>query len=163
MNVFNFSEIQRKIKQTNEELMILLSKQSQNYFFNSWRQHGFEGVKWKEVQRRKPETKAYKYPKTKGLQRQTKPILVGAGFGKRGGTLRRAVSNMSNTAQISTGRVRMVVDLPYANIHNEGGVGKAFGKHEFKMPKRQFVGQTKELTDKQTKLISKTIDKLWQD
>lgn len=143
-------------------LYVKLANQAQNYFVSSWRKQGWDGVSWKEVKRREPDTNAYKYPKKKGLQRQTSPILVGAGYKKRGGTLRRAVSNMMSTAQYSTFGVKMIVNLPYAKIHNEGGKGKAFGKHSFTMPKRQFIGQTRELTDKQLKLIKTEIDKIFK-
>jgi len=158
----NFTQVRQKLEQSKRELLVLLPNQAQNYFLDSFKKQGFDGQPWKEVQRREDGTKAYKYPKTKGFQRRTSPILVGAGYRVRGGTLRRAVSNMSRTAQIQTNGFRMVVDLPYAKIHNEGLDGKAFGKHAFKMPKRQFIGQTTELTQLQTKLITKTIDRVWR-
>jgi phage gpG-like protein len=36
-------------------------------------------------------------------------------------------------------------DSPYAAIHNQGLMGKAWGKHSFKMPKRQFIGNSRKL------------------
>jgi len=158
----NFTQVRQKLEQSQRELMVLLSKQAERYFLDSFKKQGFDGQPWKEVQRREDGTKAYKYPKSKGLQRRTSPILVGAGYRVRGGVLRRAVSNMSRTAQIRTNGFRMVVDLPYAAIHNEGLDGKAFGKHAFKMPKRQFIGQTAELTRMQEQLITKTINRIWK-
>jgi phage gpG-like protein len=68
---------------------------------------------------------------------------------------------MARTAEIDNNRFRMIVDLPYAAIHNEGGEGKAFGKYPFTMPKRTFVGQTNELTTMQRGQIDKTIKKIW--
>ncbi len=153
MDHFNFSEVKQKIEQANREIMVALSNQAQNYFVSSWRKQGFNGEPWKEVQRRESETKAYKYPKKKGLQRRTSPILIGAGFKTRGGTLRRAVSNMARTADISTGRARMVVDVHYAGYNNEGTDN---------LPKRQFVGQTQELTNMQQKKIVEIVDKIWK-
>ena len=158
----NFSQVRQKLEQSQRELLVLLPNQAQNYFLSSFKNQGFDGQPWKEVQRREDGTKAYKYPKSKGLQRRTSPILVGAGYKVRGGTLRRAVSNMSRTAQIRTNGFRMIVDLPYAAIHNEGLTGKAFGKHSFKMPKRQYIGQTAELTRMQEELIKRTIDRIWR-
>jgi phage gpG-like protein len=142
-------------------LYVNLAKQAQNYFASSWRKQGFDGVSWKEVKRREPNENAYKYPKKGGAQRRTSPILIGAGLDKHGGTLRRAVSNMSNSTKYRTNGIIMTVNLPYAKIHNEGGKGKAFGKYTFNMPKRQFVGQTRELTEKQLKLIKTEIDKIF--
>jgi len=130
MNKFNFEEVQKRLIGAERETLVLLSNQAQNYFLSSFRKQGFDGKTWQEVQRRDPSTKAYKYPKTKGLQRRTSPILVGAGFRVRGGKLRRAVSSIARTAEINTSsgggnsRLRMVVDLPYAKIQNEGGTIK---------------------------------------
>ena len=153
MNRFNFEQGQKKLVQSRRELLVLLSNQAQNYFAESFQKQGFNGEPWKEVKRRTPGTKSYKYPKSKGLQRRTSPILVGAGYKVRGGILRRAVSTMARTAQISTNRLRMVVDIDYAEYLNKGTE---------KMPRRQFVGQTEELTRMQKELINRIITKIWQ-
>ena len=153
MERFNFSEVKQKIEQSNREVMVALSNQAQNYFVSSWRKQGFNGEPWKEVQRRESGTKAYKYPKKKGLQRRTSPILVGAGFKARGGTLRRAVSNMSRTAVIGNWSSRMIIDVPYAGYLNEGTKN---------MVARTFVKQVQELTDMQQKKITQIIDKVWK-
>lgn len=153
MDRFNFGEIKQKVEQSKREVMIELSNQAQNYFLSSWKKQGFNGQAWKEVQRRTPGTKVYKYPKSKGLQRRTSPILIGAGFKTRGGELRRAVSNMARTAQIGNGTIKMIVDIPYAGYLNEGTPN---------MPKRQFVGQTDELTQMQEKKLTEIIDRIWQ-
>jgi phage gpG-like protein len=161
MNRFNFEEVKQKLDQTKREVLVLLSTQAQNYFLSSFKKQGFNGENWQEVQRRIPGTKAYKYPKTKGLQRRTSPILVGAGYKIRGGTLRRAVSMMARTSTIGNGTLKMVVDLPYASAQNKG-TKNAGRNHSITIPERRFVGQTQELTDKQSKLISKTVDKIWK-
>ena len=151
---FKLEEVKMKLAQSEREVMVLLSNQAQNYFLQSWRNQAFDGESWKEVQRRTEGTKAYKYPKEKGLQRRTAPILVGSGWKKRGGTLRRAVSTMSRTAEnIGPFKVRMIVDLPYAKVINEGGRN---------MPQRQFVGQTAELTRMQTEKIENIISRIWK-
>lgn len=150
---FNFDQVKQKLIQSRREMLVLLSNQAQNYFANSFKTGSFGGKKWKEVQRRTPGTAAYKYPKTKGLQRRTSPILVGAGYGVRGGTLQRQVSMMARTAAISSDKLRMVVDSEYGGYHNDG-TGKTV--------KRQFVGQTPELTVMQTKTINEIISRIWQ-
>ena len=153
LNRFNFENVKKNLERTYRELLVLLSNQAQNYFVDTFTKQGFNGDPWKEVQRRDPKTKAYKYPKTRGLQRRTSPILVGAGYKIRGGVLRRAVSTMARTAAISNHQLRMIVDLPYAGYLNEGTE---------KMVKRQFVGQTEELTRMQTTKINEVILKIWQ-
>lgn len=122
MDKFGFEETRQRIIETNRQLLTLLSVQAQNYFVKSFTNQGFNDKPWKEVQRRDPKTRAYKYPLTKGLQRRTAPILTGAGYKHRGGTLRRAVGTMSSTAQITGMQIRMTVDVPYAQIHNDGGI-----------------------------------------
>ena len=161
MDHFNFKEIKKQIEHSNREIMTVLANQAQNYFVSSWRKQGFDGKAWNEVQRREPGTKAYKYPKKKGLQRRTQPILVGAGYKSRGGTLRRAVSNMARTAEISTGKLRMIVDLPYAKAMNEGTDNAGRGHHTT-IPARTYAKQTVELTGMQEKKITQIIDKIWK-
>lgn len=156
---FNFQEITKRLQGAERETLVLLSNQAQNYFLSSFKNQGFDGKPWQEVQRRTEGTNAYKYPKTKGLQRRTSPILVGAGFKIRGGTLRRAVSSMADTAQITTSggggtsKLRMVVDLDYAKYNNEGG------GH---LPKRQFVGQTAQLTEMQLAKIKEITKRIFK-
>ena len=156
---FNFEEIAKRLQTAERETLVLLSNQAQNYFLSSFKNQSFDGKPWQEVQRRTEGTNAYKYPKTKGLQRRTSPILVGAGFKIRGGTLRRAVSSMADTAQITTSggggtsKLRMVVDLDYAKYNNEGG------GH---LPKRQFVGQTAQLTEMQLAKIKEITKRIFK-
>lgn len=153
MSKFNFDFIRKQLQQTEREILVLLSNQAQNYFLQSFKNQSWDGKKWQEVKRRAPGTKAYEYPKKKGLQRRTSPILVGAGWKTRGGTLRTAVSVMARTAQINNSGFKMILDVPYAVYHNEG-----MGNN----PKRQFVGQTAELSKMQKDKITQTIDKIWR-
>jgi len=150
---FGLGDVQKRLKEGQRKLMVSLTNQAQNYFLDSFTKQGWDGKDWQEVQRRITDTKAYKYPKTKGLQRRTSPILVGAGYKIRGGTLRRAVSAMSRTAQINGLQSRMVIELPYAKFNNEG---------TDKLPQRKFVGQTSQLTEMQRNIIDKQIKEIWQ-
>ena len=142
---FNFDKVLSKMEAVKNQLPRLLAKQAENYFTASFSNQGFNHKAWKEVKRRIEGTNEYKYPKRRGLSRRTKPILVGTG------ALRRATSNSTRTLYPKF--IRLVVDLPYAAVHNEGGENT---------PKRQFMGQTKELTQKQIKLIEGKIDEVWQ-
>ena len=60
---------------------------------------------------------------------------------------------MNRTAEISGLKMRMIVDLPYAKYNNEG---------TDKLPKRQFIGQTQELSEMQRNSIDKIIKKVWK-
>lgn len=179
-NRFNFDQVKQNLERTKRELPVRLAKQAENYFTASFTKQGFDGKKWKEVNRRIPGTYEYKYPKSKGLTRRTKPILIGSG------ALRRAVSNSIRNATFEL--VELQVDLPYAQIHNQGGTinigahkkvihfnGKKFSKiskathaqkvdvgaYSVVMPKRTFMKQTNELTVMQDKTIKTAIDRIW--
>lgn len=138
MSKFGFEEVIKKVEQTKRELPVRLANMTQNYFVLSWRKQGFDDGKWQEVRRRIPGTPEFKYPKTKGLSRRTKPILV------ESGELRRRVANSVVVAEWNA--IRLLVDLPYADKMNKT---------------RQFIGQTKELTQKQTIMVESFFDKVW--
>lgn len=141
---FGFNEVLRKVEQTKREVPKKVANATQNYFVLGFRKQGFNNNAWKEVKRRIPGTPEFEYPKTKGLSRRTKPILIGTG------KMRRDVANSVVVAEWPT--VKLVVNSPYAIFHNEGAGN---------LPKRQIVGQTKELSDKQTHIIETEFKKIW--
>lgn len=148
---FNFDKILKEFPELKRKLLVGLGKQAQNYFFKSFKDQGFDGQDWDNVKRRIEGEKAYEYPKTKGLQRRTSPILIGAGLKKRGVTLAKAVSTMSQTASfVGSTQLRMKVNVPYAGYLNEGTPN---------MPARTFVRQTQKLTTMQQKRIENEVTK----
>jgi hypothetical protein len=140
-----FADVRRKIEQTKNVLPRLIANQAQNYFVMSWRNQGFDGNRWQEVKRRIPDTDEYKYPIKKGLARRTRPILIG-----KTGRLRRKVAN--SVVLANWNMIKLLVDLPYAAVHNEG---------TDKIPKREFMGQTSELTRMQRQRIDSFFDQVW--
>ena len=75
-------------------------------------------------------------------------ILIGEGRG----TLRNSIKVLRTRFEaIVVGSTGLV----YARIHNFGLMGKAFGKHSFKMPKREYIGKSTELE----KVIKTKIEK----
>lgn len=146
-NHLSFDGLKGFIQTVRDRLPTLLANQAQNYFVSSFDKQGFDGQKWPEVQRRIPGTLAYKYPVKTDLSRRTRMILIGKGATK----LRRAVNN---SVRVKTWPlVQLVVDLDYAKAHNEGNP-----RHN--LPKRQFMGQTDELTQIQKDLIKRELDKV---
>lgn len=141
---FNFTEVKRKIEQTKRELPIVLAKETEKAFVENFTTSGFFGKTWQVPQRRVPGTNAYKYPKKRGLSRRTKPTLTLTG------RLRRAVGTSTRVKTFDL--IKLVVDLKYAARHNDGLDG---------MPKRQFMGESPELTKKQKAIITKFFDKVW--
>lgn len=135
MNKFNFKRVIDNIEQVKRELPRILANDAQNYFLSSWKKQGYNGKSWAEVQRRMPDTAAYKYAKPKSGR--TKPILIGTG------RLRRAVSNIAGRARITYSKynfnVKLEIDkntVPYADYINKGTT---------KMVARQFMGNAPEL------------------
>lgn len=56
------------------------------------------------------------------------------------------------------GKVTISNEVPYARVHNEGlRAGRGRG---FKMPKRQFIGESRELTKKVEEIIETEIGKI---
>ncbi|MDR1848325.1 MAG: virion morphogenesis protein, partial [Bacteroidales bacterium] len=58
------------------------------------------------------------------------------------------------------GEAHIVSNLPYSAVHNEGGQAKVFGKYSFTMPKRQFMGESRELNNKIVKQLDEDITKI---
>jgi phage gpG-like protein len=140
---FRFDIIGKEFKMQSTSLMREIAMANKNYFLQSFKRGGWGSDNWQEVDRRIKGTKAYEYPKSKGLRRRTRPILVGKG------SLRRAVN--SSVKSVLPNRVKFEVDLPYAAIHNEGLImrgGKA-------MPQRQYMGENAETNKLNKSIIQK--------
>jgi phage gpG-like protein len=117
-----------------------LAEESINFFQDSFRQQGWNGGKWEEVQRRIPNTRAWKQA-TKSDR--TRAILVKTGK-LRASIFKKKVSFPQII--IATGS-----EAPYAIFHNKG---------TNKIPKRQFMGDSPRLRQKQVYLIRKRLDAL---
>jgi phage gpG-like protein len=107
-NKLDMSKVVQRWNKAKNQLPKLLTNVSKNMFVDSWKRQGWDGEKWKEVQRRTPGTKAYKNA-TKSAR--TRAILV------QSGTLRRSIVINSQTFS----RMTISTNVPYAEVHNEGG------------------------------------------
>jgi len=118
-----------------------------NVFQDNFTKQGFDdsGVNpWKQVRRRIAGTPEYKYPKKKDLGRRTRAILV------KSGNLRRDIKvRKARFDRIEVGTSRLTKD--YASRHNYG---------EDKMPKRKFIGNSRNLERKQKSHITNRLDKI---
>jgi phage gpG-like protein len=118
----------------------------------SFTEQAFDGKAWQEVQRRISGTNANKYAKPAS---KTRAILI------QSGKLRRAVSTSLRFATFD--KIEFLIDggtIPYAKVHNDGDrAGRGAG---FIMPKRRFIGDTKELRKKQVDIIVNEIDNIWK-
>lgn len=143
----SFENLKNQIFAMKRTIPVLLANQAMNYFLSSFDKQGWNGESWQEVKRRIEGTPEYKYPLHSDLGRRTRAILIGKGSTR----LRRAVNNSVKIAEFPT--VLLEVDLPYARVHNEGNPARG-------IPKRQYMGQTAELTKMQIELINSEYAKL---
>ena len=136
-----------------KSLPVKLASQARDYFLKAFQNQAWNGQPWREVNRRKPGTLAYKYPIKKDLSRRIRPIELG-----RTGNERRAVNNaiVSQTWPL----IRFVVDMTaygasanYAKYQNEGTP---------RMVARTFMGHTEELGHMQRELIDSEVNRIWK-
>lgn len=149
-NKFRTGEVKRAIQLLKKELPIDLANQAQNFFVGTFRTSSWEGDPWQTPQRKIPGTAAWKYPIKTGLGRRTRATLV------ESGDLRRRVSNSIRTAQFQL--IRLVVDLPYAAMHNEG-LPMRNGQP---MPKRTFMADSPTLRRLQIAKINTYLSRVFK-
>lgn len=154
------------------DLPRIVAKEAVDEFRENFDREGFRnnGVqRWPEVKRRMPNSPWYgfqykgerrsdKEKKRKGKKRK---LNYSAKYTKY--PILRVTSNLYRSVRSfeeSPQRVEIGSDLPYAQVQNDGGYIKVFGKARVKLPKRQFIGESQELMDYLEKILIKRIDNL---
>lgn len=79
----------------------------------------------------------------------TRNILLGCGSGN----LRDSI----NLASARRGRIVVASDQEHAQVHNEGGQARIFGRKLFRMPKRQFMGHSDTLNKRAKRIIDNVL------
>jgi phage gpG-like protein len=125
---------QVKLQKTLTAFIAVMGTDAKNHFVKSFRNQGFEDDSIQRWQPRKNEISG-------GIARVRRKSLGSRAILVKTGDLRRSVRVISKSYR----SIVVGSDLPYAQIHNDGLYGKAFGKHRFKMPKRQFIGHSNKL------------------
>ena len=145
---FKFGVTKKLFKEQKRTLPIVLGKQAKNFFLDSFRRMGFTDFNLRRwVPRRK------RLPKGR-----TSPRLIESATLIKSGRLRRSIR--VDPAKFKL--IKIFTELRYAAIHNFGFKGLAFGKNPFKMPKREFIGNSKVLEIKLEKTILKEINKVFK-
>ena len=159
-------EFQTRIKEMREQFGELFDRYGLTIVGNvavSWFKKNFQNqawgrVKWKEVQRREPGSKAYKYNAKHHPARTTRMILTGDT-----GDLGRSIEIKQaayGTVASRTNPSAFGSKEPYGRVHNEGlraGRGKGFT-----MPRRQFMGENPELDDLIVKKLEEKLKQISQ-
>lgn len=144
---FDFRRVQIRLKEAEKGLSLALANVAKNEFLDNFRQQGFDGRKWKEVQRRIAGTKAYSGDKDKG--KRTRAILQGKGSGRLRKDVANSVANGRKNSELS---YTLIVENNYASYHNDGTK---------KIPQRQFVGMTEKLNKKILNKINEKFMQIW--
>ena len=159
------------------ELPEIIGIEAINEFQENFSKESFDGKPWKNVKRRNPSSSWYgfeygsktkkpnNHPSRKGAKKPYKPrknspiTNYSANATKRkvlkgsSGDLQRSINY-----SITTNKVVVSSDKPYAKIHNEGGKIKVFGKKSVNMPKRKFIGKSASLERTIKKEIKKELN-----
>lgn len=119
-----------------------------NHFKDNFAKQGFDGKKWEEVKRR--------YKRSKGAD-STRAILSGR-TGRLKGSIHKVYADFR--------KVVIGSDVPYAKIHNEGGVirrnGRRVGSYSIKIPQRQFMWDSKLLNKKIISILDAELKKVFK-
>lgn len=143
----NFDDFRRQFPQKmkavkdfmhSEEIKDILGTEAVNHFKASFQNQGFTDKTinpWKDVKRRNPASPWYGHSGQTGRfsnARTTAKILSGE---------TRELQNAITYRRIANG-VRISNDKPYAAVHQYGGRAKIYGKKEFQMTPRPFIGKS---------------------
>lgn len=162
-----------------DELPRRIGKMAADHFKENFRQGGFVNgglQQWKDVKRRDSRSEWYGF-EYKGEKRnyyafsrdkktgktskskQQKKLNYSPTATKRGVlTSKRNMLMNSITSSVRGGEAVVGTSVEYAKVHNDGGTFKVFGKATKTMPRRQFIGESKELNRAVEKMIIGAID-----
>ncbi len=138
---------QVKLQKSLNDFVVVMGTDAKNHFVRSFRNQGFEDASIEKWQPRKGEIMSSGIAKVRKKDKSSRAILV------KTGDLRRSIKVLNKSYRSIT----LGSDLPYAQIHNDGLYGNAYGKYRFKMPKRQFIGHSKKLIDQLRMKLDKRI------
>lgn len=145
---FKFKLTKRLFASQKRTLPIVLGNIAKNFFLEAFRKGGFTDKGFKRWKQRR---------KRIGRGR-TSPTLKEAATLVKTGTLKRSIKVRPATFK----RTRIFTNLVYAAIHNFGLQGLAFGKVPFKMPEREFIGNSRVLERKLERRVLKEVNKVFK-
>lgn len=145
---FKIVNAQKKVRQAIQDSVTVMGTEALNHFTKSFRNQGFEDATIERWQPRKNEISG-------GIARVRKRDAGSRAILVKSGALRRSLF------KYRSGVYQMTIKspLPYAKVHNDG---LKAGRNGFKMPKRQFVGNSSKLIAKISKIIDRKINVAFQ-
>jgi len=131
---------QRIIVKDLQNFITIMGREAVKHYKKSFRDQGFTDKSLRRWQRRRNNFEPDRATLTKT------------------GDLKRSVRIVKkNLKSVTVGS-----DKPYAKIHNDGGMGRAWGRHAFKMPKRQFIGSSYQLSKRLERILNRRIKKVFK-
>lgn len=148
----DFNRIHAAIKDfMRDDLPDIVAVEAENHFKASFDNQGFTDVALQEWKARDVETQPEKYSRKARERSAGRAVLIGHNSGDH---LRDSLHT-----QISKGRVLVIAPKVYAQIHNEGG--QTGRNHAATMPKRQFMGPSRQLDGKIKSKIDRTLNTIF--
>lgn len=141
-----------QLKAAQSKLPIIISNMAQNHFRKSFKDGGFTDDVFQPWQPRKGEAQRRGPAMVRAKSASSRAVLV------KSGDLRRSVKEYERNWR----RIVIGSDLVYAKIHNDGLMGRAWGRARFKMPKRQFIGRSRVLETAIQNRIEQEINKIFK-
>lgn len=165
-----------------KDLPRIAGKMAVDEFRENFHRQGFRNngiTPWKDVKRRDGKSPWYGF-QYKGERRTSIALAKDKKTGKmvrarkqrrlnfsqaatKRGILIGPGSDLMNSIRVVEalpGRVVVGSDLPYAQVHNEGGQIRVFGRKKVKLPKRQFIGESRELMAELEQTVLDRIDRI---
>lgn len=174
MSKFGFDKMLNKFNGLKTTLPAQVGNMAVRYFIKAFTDQAWDGAKWPARQDKK----------------NTRPLLIGKSGGTKGGAHAHLRSSVNNSIKETTwSSIVFSVPQPYARIHNEGGTinmparkqvihfkGGSFSKmksashaqkvdvgaHVIKIPKRQFMGNSKTLNRQITEKVNEEMKKVFK-
>ena len=144
-NKFKIPQLISKVDFAIKDAIAIVARDSSLHFKKSFANEGFTDENLQKWDKRQNQIRNTGLVRLKYKHVNTKPTLTKTG----------ALKNSIKTS-LRNNEATLTSSLPYSAIHNEGLMGKAYGKYPFKMPKRQFMGNSKSLERRsQAKFIAK--------
>lgn len=178
-----FAQINADVKKfLQKDFPRIVGKMAVDEFRENFRRQGFRNngiTPWKEVKRRDPLSSWYGF-QYKGERRTSVALVKDRKTGKmvrakkqrklnfsqaatKRGILIGPGSDLMNSIRVmeaSPARITVGSDLLYAQVHNEGGTIRVFGKKKVKVARRQFIGESKELLNELEETVLERIDRI---
>lgn len=146
-------KLQQQAQKAMEAALTDMLITAQNHFTDNFRKQGFDDRIVEKWQPRKRQ-----FYRTKGGRRvddSTRGILIGKGTGTLRRSLRRLKTSRYSGIIYVTGNA-----TKYAKVHNDGlRAGRGRG---FKMPKRQFVGDSYNMFQKIDRKVRQRLDRIFK-